>query len=518
MPRIFISYRREDSFAHANRVYDRLAAHFGRAEVFIDIDTLRPGVDFVDVLEKAVASCGVLLAVIGKSWLTVTDEDGQSRLTNPGDFVRIEVGAALRGNVYVIPVLVGGARMPKIPELPEDLAPLARRHAQELPDTNFYGAAVGRLIETIEAVEKERRLATEETARRQEAEHRKTEEDRRARDAEAQRRAREAAAKPASQVASGSRSRQLYGWLAVAAAVALILGVWAFLGGIAPHPRDHIAEEPVSAPPKAADSPVPGAIRTGSVDGQPYVFIPPGHFRMGCSQGDNECDADEKPPHEVTITKGFWMDQTAVTVGAWKKYRAATRAAALPTSIGDFKNLNEASGNDTMPAVAMTWDEANAYCKWDKGRLPTEAEWEYAARAGNETSRYGKIDDIAWYADNSGKQRIDSLEIWNKDQSNYWKRLALNGNGPHPVALKQPNDWKLYDMLGNVWQWTADWYDEKYYTAAAATDPTGPASGQYRALRGGSWVIDARNVRVSYRLRIPPDNRLSLIGFRCVGE
>lgn len=117
-----------------------------------------------------------------------------------------------------------------------------------------------------------------------------------------------------------------------------------------------------------------------------------------------------------------------------------------------------------MPAVIVTWDEARSYCEWSGGRLPTEAEWEYTARAGNPSARYGDLDAIAWYADNGGKQRIHSAQIWRTDQPNYGKRLFGNGNGPHPVGQKQPNGWNLYDMLGNVWQWTADWYDGQYYS------------------------------------------------------
>ena len=161
MPRIFISYRREDSIAYAGRLYDRLRPHFGLSEVFMDVDTLRPGVDFVATLEEAVSKCDVLLAVIGRVWLKVTDGNGRPRITNPDDFVRIEIATALTRNINVIPVLVGGASMPRSNELPGDLSRLSRRHALEIPDITFHAAAT-KLIEAIEKGEIERRARAEQ--------------------------------------------------------------------------------------------------------------------------------------------------------------------------------------------------------------------------------------------------------------------------------------------------------------------------------------------------------------------
>ena len=263
--------------------------------------------------------------------------------------------------------------------------------------------------------------------------------------------------------------------------------------------------------------PHPGEVKINPVGRQQYVWIPPGKFTMGCSSGDNECDDNEKPAHQVTLIKGFWLGRTLVTVSAWKRYRMATGKPPLPTadSLGR-ENLNEASGDDNMPVVEVSWDEAKSYCEWSRGRLPTEAEWEYAARAGNPSARYGNLDAIAWYADNSGKQRINSAEISRSDRANYAKRLAENGNGPHPVGHKQPNDWNLYDMLGNVWEWTADWYAAKNYLRQDNHDYAGPPAGKERAQRGGSWLVSPRNARVSSRGWAEPGVRDYDVGFRCV--
>ena len=269
------------------------------------------------------------------------------------------------------------------------------------------------------------------------------------------------------------------------------------------------------------------------MDGLNYRWIPPGAFRMGCSEqpADPQCDkTDEFPTHDVTLSKGFWMGETEVTVAAYEKYRDASKAAGktvapLPTSDSYGRKLNTA-GDPQLPAVAVTWDEAQAYCGWAGGggeqlRLPSEAEWEYAARAKSRASRYGDLNAIAWYGDNSGKP-INSTAIWaevGQDNTKYSERLYANGNGPHRVATLKENEWNLRDMLGNVWEWTADWYDADYYKNSPSTDPKGPMEAkQYRVLRGGSWLDFPGVVRVSNRNRNEPSDRNNNIGFRCAGD
>ena len=113
---------------------------------------------------------------------------------------------------------------------------------------------------------------------------------------------------------------------------------------------------------------------------------------------------------------------------------------------------------------------------------------------------------------------MDSTKIWNEDQANYRKRLTENGNGLHEVGQKRANGFGLYDILGNVWEWVNDWYDQNYYQNSPTQDPTGAASGQLRVLRGGSWDYIPRYVRVSDRGRGDPGNRNNNVGFRCGGE
>jgi formylglycine-generating enzyme required for sulfatase activity len=273
-----------------------------------------------------------------------------------------------------------------------------------------------------------------------------------------------------------------------------------------------------SAPPPVERGQQVRDSKVNPADGQRYVWIPPGTFQMGCSPGDSECDDQEKPAHQVTLTKGFWMGRTPVTVGAFKRYAQAT-GNPMPREKDSFgRVLNAAAGNDSWPVVFVTWHEAAGFCGWAGMRVPSEAEWEYAARASTTAARYGNLDDIAWYGDNSGKQRIDSTATWNADSKNFAKRLYENGNGPKPVGQKQPNAFGLYDMLGNVWQWTADWYDDKYYQASERQDPPGPPSGTRRVVRGASWRDPPKEVRISTRHQTRGGVFSPAFGFRCVGE
>jgi serine/threonine-protein kinase PpkA len=246
--------------------------------------------------------------------------------------------------------------------------------------------------------------------------------------------------------------------------------------------------KPVEAPRRAVTAPAALAVRENSKDGLKYVWIPPGTFMMGCSPGDSECYDEEKPAHQVTITRGFWIGQTPVTVGAYKRFAGAT-GRQMPVA----PSFNNGWTNENMPIVAVTWDDAQGYCGWIGGRLPTEAEWEYAARGGSTEARYGALDEVAWYGNNSGGQA-------------------------HDVAQKRANGFGLYDTLGNVWQWVNDWYDGHYYQGGPSQDPQGPTNGQSRVLRGGSWVNNPSDVRASNRDWYNPDVRYYNFGLRCRRE
>ena len=184
---IFVSYRRDDSSGHAGRLFDNLAKHFGEDQIFMDIDTIEPGEDFVQVIENAVGSCEIVVAVMGQRWLSA-GEGSSRRLDNPNDFVRLEIATALKRNIRVIPVLVQKATMPRPDDLPEDIALLSRRNAVELSDSRWQ-YDVDKLLNVLEKVLKSRQEAREAQAARQAEEERgRQENDRRQRAEEEERR------------------------------------------------------------------------------------------------------------------------------------------------------------------------------------------------------------------------------------------------------------------------------------------------------------------------------------------
>jgi formylglycine-generating enzyme required for sulfatase activity len=212
--------------------------------------------------------------------------------------------------------------------------------------------------------------------------------------------------------------------------------------------------------------------------------IPGGSFQMGSSDGD----ADEKPVHSVTMSP-FKMGRTPVTVAMWKEYCAATgKVMPKKTSWGWI---------DDHPIVNVSWNDAKAYCDWAKLQLPTEAQWEYAAKGGKNT-KYPWGDDFD-----------ESKVVWGKN----------SGHRTAPVYRRARvfvNAFGIVDMGGNVWQWCADWYAESYYETAPERDPQGPSRGVLRVLRTGSWGDDDPVLfRCSYRGLDFPTSRYFFLGFRC---
>jgi eukaryotic-like serine/threonine-protein kinase len=221
--------------------------------------------------------------------------------------------------------------------------------------------------------------------------------------------------------------------------------------------------------------------------GMEFVLVPAGTFMMGSPDSDAEAfDVIEKPTHYVVISQPFYLGKYPVTQAQWE--------AVMGNNPSHFK------GNPNYPVETVSWDDALAFLhklnEWEGGgdyRLPTEAQWEYACRAGAHTPRYyPDVNAIAWYEGNSNRQ-------------------------PQPVGQKGPNAWGLYDMLGNVLEWCHDGW--RTYTADAAVDPIGPTdAGAGRGLRGGGWSSSEWNVRAGDRAWDLPSYRGPNLGFRCASS
>ena len=226
--------------------------------------------------------------------------------------------------------------------------------------------------------------------------------------------------------------------------------------------------------------------KTYTVNGVTFkmVAVAGGTFTMGAtSEQGSDAYNSEKPAHQVTLSD-YWIGETEVTEGLW---------TAVMGSNPSYYNKG-----DIYPVEYVTWNDCQTFISklnsltGETFRLPTEAEWEFAARGGTQSQGYkysgsNTIGDVAWYYDNSG-------------------------NAKHPVATKAANELGLYDMSGNVWEWCQDWYGS--YSSGAQTDPTGPTTGSGRVKRGGSWDDDAGNCRVSNRYFHTPSRRISYLGLR----
>lgn len=216
-----------------------------------------------------------------------------------------------------------------------------------------------------------------------------------------------------------------------------------------------------------------------------FVLIPGGEFSMG---GDRSYP--EQPVHKVRISKAFEMGKYQVTQEQWQ--------AVMGNNPSYFTGAN-------LPVEMVSWHDVQEFIKKLNAkkdgysyRLPTEAEWEYACRAGTTGDYAGNLDEMAWYDKNSSGKT-------------------------HPVGQKKPNAWGLYDMHGNVWEWCSDCYDANYYKQSPSADPSGPSIvrsivriGWYRVFRGGSWFVSAPDLQSASRSRLTPDKRRRGLGFRLV--
>jgi formylglycine-generating enzyme required for sulfatase activity len=470
--KLFINYRREDTAPYAGRLYDRLVAHFGEDQVFMDIDQIEPGEDFVEVINRKVGACEIAIISIGPKWLSVTDAAGQRRLDDSEDLVRIEILAALERKIRVIPVLVGGARMPRKQDLPDALAPLSRRNAVELSETRFH-SDVSRLIDAIEKVRasSEQKMAppsgpvaliTESTPPvklpdpgilqktsplRQPAEQ----------DANWQRQVTEQ--KEKDQRENDARNQHEMA------------------------EQQRLAEERKA---KAENAKVKeGSLKAAAAasNEQPYV---------------NSLGMKFVPVPGAEVLFSIW--ETRV-----KDYKVFMEAKNHQWRKPSFDQTEE------HPAVNVSWEDATAFCEWltehqrvagrinamQSYRLPSDEEWSAAVgldKEGGNTPMEREVKDVypwgtKWPPPNGAGNYSPSLKV------DYHKNTS-------PAGSFEANRFGIYDLGGNVWEWCQDWYDAKR---------------KDRVVRGASWLSSRPDFLLSScRDYGTPEYRSDHFGFRCV--
>lgn len=417
MSKILISYRREDSADATGRIYDRLVQQFGRTAVFKDVDSIPLGIDFRTYLDQQVAKCDVFLAVIGRNWMKPQGQKGKSRLADPADFVRLEIEAALKRQIPVIPVLVEGASIPPVDRLPTSLQALSYRNGIVVrPDPDFH-RDMDRLIEHLRAqVEREQghfppidvpQTASDMNATTKETHYEVEPPGQRRMDAAVlpskadsphrlveRVQEEQAISIPPSQKTTDQSQSFMFGVIGL---IVLIGGVAAFLilqpkqPPVEPikYQSPSVVEKQEERPAQVTTPPVPTkpveptvlpgnqdmAVKkpvktsTPSIPSPAMIRIVAGSFVMG----------KEESNHEVHFAKPFAIAKYETTFDEYDRFAQAT-GRELPK--------DEGWGRGQRPVINVNWDDATAFAQWlseqtgKRYRLPTEAEWEYAARSG----------------------------------------------------------------------------------------------------------------------------------------
>lgn len=587
MSRILISYRREDSTDITGRIYDRLVQQFGREAIFKDVDSIPLGVDFRIHLDEQVSKCQVFLAVIGRAWKGKGGSRGSSRLRDTQDFVRIEIESALRRGIPVIPVLVGGASIPPVEQLPDGMQDLSYRHGIAVrPDPDFH-RDMDRLIEQlkiqIKAIEEQHRApraASSDTNKDLMASGQNAHSglDQFQQDSFLESRALQgpifqgplvqqpreetsSQANPASEIKShldststaklesklleqisstttivpaakknsganqqpqtdaqtptcegdnrsdgapgtvGAKKSRPYIFVGAGLLVAgtfvaygiLLLSPFFPEWTVSPSTATFEAGRPqsqVGAPSSQLKLHAEMGIQK---DGPPMVLISLGQFKMGSLK-----NPDEAPVREVRFFKPFAIAKYETTFEEYDHFAQATHKK---------RPRDPGFGRGRRPVLNVLWQDARDYATWlsqetgKRYRLPTEAEWEYAARS------IAKHQDDIW-SGTSEEIRLPNYAVFQADRT-------------EPVGSKESNGLGLYDMSGNAWEWVEDCWHENYQgapTDGSAWLKTGGGNCSQRVIRGGSYYDKTPEVlRTLSRFWSYTDDRyggLDIIGFR----
>jgi formylglycine-generating enzyme required for sulfatase activity len=497
-------------------LFNELLQKLGKNSVFMDVDSIALGRDFRGALQKTLESCDLMLVLIGKDWAEVKDEEGRPRLQNPGDFVRLEIEAALKRDIVVTPILVQGAHMPAPEQLPAEIRDLVYRNGFELSHNRWESdfAEMARRLNLDIANEGRRVEQSTSTL-----------------------------AAPNASIASGSppaipgrqffnrpfrvTRRQALGVAALAAAGAgAIIAAPSIRRLLSNPPLRTIAFDAATVNSKGVRNPpekYSAAVFTevlGSTGGLDMVSIPGGSFTMGSPVDEPERQGNEGPQHHVTLPP-FFISASPVTQAQWSAV-----VLAHPDQIR--RNLDPNSsffkGID-LPVESITWHQAEEFClrltaiTGRAYRLPSEAEWEYSCRAGTMGPfHFGPTitPELANYCGTGGAVcgESDGKSVASDVYGGESYKSGAYGEGPTgvfrgkttPPGTFPPNRFGLYDMHGNIWEYCQDVWSANYADVPVdgSANLSGAADSQ-RILRGGSWSHNPAICRSACRDSIAPD-------------
>jgi formylglycine-generating enzyme required for sulfatase activity len=514
--KVFISYRRDDSAGQAGRVHDRLAQEFGHDLLFMDVDTIPLGADFIKVLREEVARCDVLLAIIGPNWLNVRDEEGNRRLDNENDFVRNEIATALKRDIPVIPILLDGAKIPKSEQLPKDLEALTARNGLDVRHASFH-IDIDKLIISLRG---QSGLVGTLTLPRSTLEGRSKKE--------------EPTLRSGARLDRGQSALVIGGVFAAVLAGAAVLWVEKTPRSTVPSPSpasilpSTTPIQPSPAPVQQTTAPIqplpaptiPSPINVELLSParertlQPkesfkecancpvMVVMPAGSFTMGSPETELGRKDNESPQHKITFVQKFAVGRFSVTFDEWD-------ACVADGGCNGYSPPDQGWGRGRRPVINVSWNEAQAYFAWlsrktgKPYRLLTEAEREYVTRAGTTTP--------FWWGSSISTS-----------QANYNGNYTYGDDGARgefrnesvPVDMFAPNPWGLYQVHGNVSEWTEDCWHENYTGAPTDGSAWTDANCKQRVRRGGSIGSPPQVLRSAFRLWNEAVNRALFIGFR----
>ena len=279
-----------------------------------------------------------------------------------------------------------------------------------------------------------------------------------------------------------------------------------------------------------------GSTKASETDDMILVYVPAGNFIMGSDKSQDALATDNELPQHTVYLDAFWIDSTEITNAKFAKFVTATNYKTDSEKSGvativdletpgprdiqvngaDWQHPRGPSSNisnmQNYPVVHITWNDANTYCEWAGRRLPSEAEWEKAARGTDgRIFPWGNQPPTGELANFADKYLVSVVGWANPNEEDGYELASPVGNYP-----KGASPFGALDMAGNVWEWAADWYDQNYYGISPVRNPTGPSTGDGHVVRGGSWKIDARGIRTAFRVGVKNSlDSSDEVGFRC---